>query len=50
VFLPAARGVLNDPAFPAFAEHIGLMKYWKTTHTKPDVCFGKTSPRFCRMI
>ena len=50
LFLPVARGVLNEPAFPGFAQQIGLMRYWKATHTKPDVCSDKDAPAFCRMI
>ncbi len=50
LFVPAARGVLDDPAFPAFAQRLGLMQYWKTTHTKPDVCSTKDAPPFCGMI
>lgn len=44
------RGVLDDPRFPAVAERLGLMRYWKATHTKPDVCSSKDQPAFCRMI
>jgi tetratricopeptide (TPR) repeat protein len=44
------RGVLAEPGFPAVAEQLGLLKYWTTTHTKPDVCNEKESPPFCRMI
>jgi hypothetical protein len=44
------RGVLNDPGFPAVATRLGLMAYWKTTHTRPDVCLGKDPPPFCGMI
>jgi hypothetical protein len=44
------RGVLNEPAFPAVAEQLGLMTYWRTSRTKPDVCLSKTAPPFCRMI
>jgi tetratricopeptide (TPR) repeat protein len=50
VFLPTTRGVLDDPAFPAFAEKTGLMSYWKTTRTKPDVCSAQGAPAFCRLI
>lgn len=50
LFLPAARGLLRDPAFPAFAQQLGLMSYWKTTRTRPDVCAAKDAPPFCRMI
>lgn len=47
---PGMRGALDDPGFPAVAEQLGLMKYWKTTRTRPDVCNEKAPPPFCRMI
>ena len=50
LYYPIARGVLSDPSFAAFAEKLGLMRYWKTTHTKPDVCSATGAPPFCRMI
>jgi len=50
VFLPTTRGILIDPAFPSFAQKLGLMSYWKATHTRPDVCSASDAPPFCRMI
>jgi tetratricopeptide (TPR) repeat protein len=47
---PSMRSALDDPDFPALATQLGLMKYWKATRTKPDVCNDKSSPAFCRMI
>ena len=47
---PNMRPALNDPAFPAIAAKLGLMHYWKTSRTKPDVCATKDPPRFCRII
>jgi TIR domain len=44
------RAVLDDPGFPAVATQLGLMSYWKTSRTKPDVCRTKNEPGFCRMI
>jgi tetratricopeptide (TPR) repeat protein len=44
------RGTLNDPGFPAVAEQLGLMKYWRATRTRPDVCNEKGPPPFCRLI
>lgn len=44
------RGVLNDPGFPMAAKRLGLMTYWKTTRTKPDVCSAGSPPTFCGMI
>lgn len=47
---PSMRGTLDDPGFPALAEQLGLMKYWKSTGTRPDVCNETTAPPFCKMI
>jgi len=44
------RGALNDATFPALAQRLGLMHYWRATHTKPDVCGTSAPPPFCRMI
>jgi tetratricopeptide (TPR) repeat protein len=44
------RGTLNDPGFPEVATQLGLMKYWKATHTRPDVCGSTGAPPFCRML
>jgi len=44
------RGVLDEPAFPAVAERLGLMTYWKTSRTRPDICLTRGAPAFCRMI
>ena len=46
----STRGILNDPGFPAVAKQLGLIRYWKMSHTKPDVCSEKSAPAFCRMI
>ena len=47
---PDMRGTLADPGFAAVAEQSGLLKYWKTSRTRPDVCNEKAPPPFCRMI
>jgi len=44
------RGVLNEPGFPAVAERLGLVTYWKTSRTKPDICRTKGAPPFCGAI
>ena len=44
------RGTLNDPGFPAVAAKLGLINYWKTSGTRPDVCSEPAPPPFCRMI
>jgi tetratricopeptide (TPR) repeat protein len=44
------RGVLSDPGFPAVANKLGLISYWKSSHTRPDVCSASDAPAFCRSI
>jgi hypothetical protein len=44
------RGVLSDPGFPAVANKLGLIAYWKSSHTKPDVCLTNNAPPFCRSV
>jgi tetratricopeptide (TPR) repeat protein len=46
----STRGILNDPGFPALAAQLGLINYWKTTHTRPDACAEKAPPSFCQLI
>ncbi|MGN6589212.1 MAG: TIR domain-containing protein [Sphingomicrobium sp.] len=49
-FFANMRQTLNDPGFPALANQLGLIKYWRTTHTRPDVCGMGAAPPFCRLI
>jgi hypothetical protein len=42
--------VRRDPSFPAVVQRLGLIRYWKTTRTKPDVCNAKDPPLFCKLI
>jgi tetratricopeptide (TPR) repeat protein len=44
------RSTLDDPGFLALATKLGLMKYWKTTRKKPDLCSDKSPPAFCSTI
>jgi tetratricopeptide (TPR) repeat protein len=50
--LGANRGTLADPGFPEVATQLGLLNYWTTTHTRPDVCNDneEAPPPFCQMI
>ena len=50
LWYPSMRGVLDDSAIPGLLQKLGMMSYWKTTHTRPDVCASKTPPAFCRTI
>jgi DNA-binding winged helix-turn-helix (wHTH) protein/tetratricopeptide (TPR) repeat protein len=47
---PSMRGTLADSGFSTLATQLGLMKYWSTTRTKPDVCNEESPPPFCEMI
>lgn len=44
------RGTLADPGFPEVARQLGLLNYWTTTKTRPDVCNEEAAPPFCHMI
>jgi tetratricopeptide (TPR) repeat protein len=50
LFIPSMAGAIRDPTFPEFARKHGLMTYWKTTHTRPDLCSAQDAPSFCQMI
>jgi len=50
LFMPTMAGALRDPSFAGVAERLGLMRYWRVSHTKPDVCSERGAPPFCRMI
>lgn len=44
------RRTLRDPGFPSVVAQLGLLEYWKTSQTRPDVCNEAAAPPFCRMI
>ena len=44
------HGTLAHPDFSSLATELGLLKYWTTTRTKPDVCKKESPPPFCQMI
>ena len=50
LWYPSMRGVLSAPDFPTIAKRLGLMNYWRASHTRPDVCIAKGPPAFCRII
>jgi tetratricopeptide (TPR) repeat protein len=50
LFLPTMDRARRDPSFAGVVQRLGLIKYWKATHTRPDVCATKDPPPFCRMI
>lgn len=50
LWYPSMDAVRRDPIFPAVAQRLGLIKYWRASHSKPDACSGKNPPRFCAII
>ena len=50
LWYPSMRGALRDPAAAGVVGRIGLIKYWRASHTRPDVCASKDMPPFCRTI
>jgi tetratricopeptide (TPR) repeat protein len=47
---PQMRPVLDDLRFQELIKQLGLLDYWKTSHSRPDVCGGSRQPQFCRAI
>ena len=47
---PQMRSVLDNPGVPELMKQLGLLDYWKRSHSKPDVCGGSRQPQFCRAI
>ena len=50
LWYPSMRGLLDDPMIPGLLQKLGMMAYWRATHTRPDVCSAKGPPPFCGMI
>ena len=50
LFLPSLTRVRAGPGFVNVAERVGLMRYWRTTKTRPDECRTAAEPTYCRAI
>jgi tetratricopeptide (TPR) repeat protein len=50
LWYPSMRATLGDPAFTTLIQRLGMINYWRTTHTKPDACSTKGAPPFCGLI
>lgn len=46
LFWPQTRSMRVDPRFLQLVEKLGLMDYWRTSKTQPDVCETDAAP-FC---
>jgi len=49
LFWPAARPMRADPRFLQLVEELGMMEYWRTTGSEPDVCRAEPAP-FCAAL
>jgi hypothetical protein len=49
LFWPTSRAMRADPRFLPLVEKQGLMEYWRTTKSQPDVCETEDVP-FCREL
>lgn len=48
LFRPAFLKVHRDPRFIGIAQHLGLLRYWRTTNRWPDFCFAPDLPYDCK--
>ena len=50
LFEPTFAGARNNPAFVALVERLGMVRYWRQTRRRPDVCREANAPAFCRAL
>lgn len=48
-FVGPTRAMRADPRFLPLMEKLGLMDYWRTTRTAPDICATESAP-FCKAL
>jgi DNA-binding winged helix-turn-helix (wHTH) protein/tetratricopeptide (TPR) repeat protein len=47
---PAMRSLWHDRAIESLLRRIGLIDYWHSSGTRPDVCRESKPPAFCRLL
>src|SRR5205814_9102979 len=50
LFHPPTASLRDDPRYLRLIEATGLMKYWRETKTRPDICATADAPQFCRQL
>ena len=50
LFHPAFLSLRHDPRYLDALERQGLIKYWRETHTRPDLCSASDAPAFCKTL
>lgn len=49
LFWPTSRAMRADPRFLPLVETLGMMDYWRTTRSRPDICETEAAA-FCRKL
>ena len=47
---PQMRSILDDPGVSEVMKQLGLLDYWRRSHSRPDVCGASGPPQFCKAI
>ena len=50
MFDPLVLSLANEPAYVRVLHQVGLIRYWRETRTRPDVCNARNQPRFCGLL
>ena len=50
LFHPAFLSLSHDPRYLDALERQGLIRYWRETHTRPDLCSAPDAPAFCKTL
>jgi len=50
LFEPSFAAARHEPAFAALVQRVGLVRYWRRTGRRPDVCREADAPAFCRAL
>ena len=47
LFDPLVSTLANEPAYDRLLDRVGLIRYWRETGTRPDLCNAPQHPGFC---
>ena len=50
LFMPRERALRHDPRYAAILQRSGHMDYWRSSHTRPDLCGDPDPPAFCATL
>ena len=49
LFEPNMTAARDEPGYSELVRKLGLIGYWRSTSSAPDICRGPTRPRFCSL-